>query len=72
MYIPDTEWDLYISDLCDLLDGLERIKQGYEPLSEDGRFIKQVILCVRSLINVEDKPVPRKRSKKKRMLKKLK
>ena len=67
MYIPDKEWDLIVSDCLNLVEVIEEIPSIVVYPNK-----QEILAVLYDLIHMEDKPVPRKRSKKKRMLKKIK
>ena len=66
MYIPDDQWDMIVSDCLHLTALIEEIPNIIVYPNK-----KEMLAVMYDLIHIEDSPVPRKRSKKKRLLKRL-
>jgi len=71
MYIPDKMWDETISLLLDRIEYLESII-GIDPLSEEGKQLKFLIMTLYSIVNMNDNPIPRKKRPSKQQALKIK
>lgn len=60
MYIPDKMWDETISFILERIEYLDSIT-GIDPLSEDGRQLKCLLMALHSIVNINDHPIPRKK-----------
>ena len=67
MYIPNDEWDLIVSECLELA---RLVEETPKIIVYPNR--KEILTLLYIIIHSEDKPIPRKRSKKKRLLKRVK